>query len=115
MALTANEISEIRLLAGDNCADSADYVVTDAQLDLWFAELGGKPCVVTRVIQARIADASKTVDIRQDGSPAPNPLVAQLQTLLDYWQGQCVETIPAAGLSELSLGIDEETTRYTNP
>jgi hypothetical protein len=69
MALTANEISEIRLLAGDNCADSADYVVTDAQLDLWFAELGGKPCVVTRVIQARIADASKTVDIRQDGSP----------------------------------------------
>lgn len=113
MTLTTDQINEVRLLSGDDC--EGDYISSDVQLNIWYSGLGQLACVVARAIQARMARATKTVDVRADGSPATNPQVAQIQSLLEYWQGQCTATLPTASLSELSLGIDEETDNFTNP
>lgn len=113
MALTTAQISEIRLLSGDDC--TGEYVVTDDQLNLWYDDVASTCYVIVKVLQARLAVASKTSGVSPQGQPVTSPQFQQIESQIKYWRMQCVDALPTVTTGEISLGIDEEDTEYTNP
>lgn len=114
MALTTAQRSEIRLLSGDN---GNTNLVDNDLLDAWYDEGSGSLCyVIVKVIEARMADATmKQGTDLATGRSIPNPAVAGIEALLRYWRNRCADAVPRAGVSTLSLGIDEESDLIQNP
>lgn len=108
MAATASQISEIRLLSGDNASSSAKYVVTDAQVNIWYDDVGSICGVVYKVLQSMLADAARNLGGSGDAT-AGNAKVQQVQTLMTIVKGDCPEARQATGTFSINLGIDEET------
>lgn len=112
MALTSAQIDEIRLLSGDDCTPP---LVSDTQLNTWYGDNASICYVVVKVLQARMANATKTTFPSVNGATTSNPAVAQIQSLLTYWRSQCTEALPLVSIGEISLGIDEEDDEITYP
>lgn len=105
---TAAQIAEIRLLSGDNASNSAKYVVSDDILGAWYDDNGSICATVVKVVQARLADASRQLGGSGE-TTGTNAKVQQIKELLDYVKADCPESYGATTVISLNLGIDEET------
>jgi len=110
--LTSDQKDYIRLMSGDNA--SADYVVSDAMLQILFDDNDDSLCAtIVQVLEARLANATTVAGVNSTGDSEGNPATQQIKTTLDYWRGKCSEASAKVTYSRLRLGIDEEITEVS--
>jgi hypothetical protein len=110
VALSADEITNIRLLGGDLCADTTKEITTDPQIQAAYDNSGSECGAVVFVLRARLAKATQHTGVNKTTANAEaNPAVQAIKDTLDYWQSICPEAMPVMGKSTIDLGIDEET------
>lgn len=118
-ALTATELAKTRRVIGDNDPDNSNtYDLTDAQIQAAF-DAAASNFLLTYVdcLEQRLGLAINMVDSATEiGGTSRSQKVRQIRELLDYWRMRAGALVyPVATVGEVSLGIDEEDSTFTNP
>lgn len=118
-ALTAAQLLKIRRVIGDNDPDnSGAYDLTDTIIQTAFDDADSDyPLTYVDCLEQRYGIAINMVDSGTEvGGTSRSQKPRQIKELLDYWRMRAGALVyPVVTVGEVSLGIDEEDTTFTNP